>query len=103
MQKEEIMKNGIPTKKMIMLKQRRGGRGDHRHLILYQGDAFVIYCDTNLWNFTRLGKISDVTGEELKEILGNGDVTVVLSLNGKEQRNGCKTDCWQRPARCIRT
>lgn len=50
-------------------------------LILYQGDAFVIYYDTNSWNFTRLGKIDDVTGEELKEILGNGDVTVVLSLN----------------------
>lgn len=50
-------------------------------LILYQGDAFVIYYDTNSWNFTRLGKIDGVTGEELKEILGNGDVTVVLSLN----------------------
>ena len=50
-------------------------------LILYQGDAFVIFYDTNSWNFTRLGKIDDVTGEELKEILGNGDVTVVLSLN----------------------
>lgn len=50
-------------------------------LILYQGDAFVIYYDTNSWNFTKLGKIDDVTGEELKEILGSGDVTVVLSLN----------------------
>ena len=50
-------------------------------LILYQGDAFVIYYDTNSWNFTRLGKIDDGTGEELKEIHGNGDVTVVLSLN----------------------
>lgn len=39
-------------------------------LILYQGDAFVIYYDTNSWNFTRLGKIDGVTGEELKEILG---------------------------------
>ncbi len=59
-------------------KQIRTQAGD---LILYQGDAFVIYYDTNSWNFTRLGKIDDVTSEELKEILGNGDVTVVLSLN----------------------
>lgn len=50
-------------------------------LILYQGNAFVIYYAQNSWNFTRLGKINDVTQEELKESLGNGDVKVVLSLD----------------------
>lgn len=49
-------------------------------LILYQGNAFVIYYAPNSWNFTRLGKIEGYTGQELKEILGNGNVTVVLSL-----------------------
>ena len=49
-------------------------------LILYMGNAFVIYYAPNSWNFTRLGKIQNVTGDELKEILGDGDVTVVLSL-----------------------
>jgi flavodoxin len=49
-------------------------------LILYQGNQFVIYYDTNSWNFTRLGKIKDVTQEELKTILGTGNVTAVLSL-----------------------
>lgn len=49
-------------------------------LILYQGNAFVIYYEPNSWNFTRLGKINDVTQEELKEVLGNGDVEVTLSL-----------------------
>lgn len=49
-------------------------------LILYQGNAFVIYYDTNTWDFTRIGKINDVTQEELKEALGSGDVTVMLSL-----------------------
>lgn len=49
-------------------------------IILYQGNSLVIYYDTNSWNFTRLGKINDVTQEELKEALGNGDVTVTLSL-----------------------
>lgn len=49
-------------------------------LILYQGDSFVIYYDTNSWSLTRLGKMKDITKEELKDILGNGDVTVVLSL-----------------------
>ena len=50
-------------------------------LILYLGKRFVIYYDHNEWDFTRLGKIRDVSGEELKEILGPDDVTVVLSMN----------------------
>lgn len=50
-------------------------------LILYHGSAFVIYYESNSWNFTRIGKINDVTKEELKEALGIGNVTVTLSLN----------------------
>ncbi len=49
-------------------------------LILYQGNSFVIYYDTNSWSLTRLGKIDNITKSELKDILGTGDVTVVLSL-----------------------
>ncbi len=49
-------------------------------LILYQGNSFVIYYDTNSWNFTRLGKIKDISADELKNILGDGDVTVTLFL-----------------------
>ena len=48
-------------------------------LILYQGNNFVIYYDTNTWNFTRLGKIDGISKAELKELLGNGNVTVTLS------------------------
>jgi hypothetical protein len=49
-------------------------------IILYQGSAFVIYYAPNSWNFTRLGKIKNVSAEELKEILGDGSVTITLSL-----------------------
>ena len=49
-------------------------------LILYQGNRFVIYYDTNTWAFTRLGKIEGVTAQELRAILGEGDVTAILSL-----------------------
>ncbi len=52
-------------------------------IILYQGSALVIYYAPNSWNFTRLGKIDDITQEELKAILGEGDVTVILSLPRK--------------------
>ncbi len=63
------------------------GPGD---IILYMGDSLVIYYDTNSWNFTRLGKIQDVTQAELKEILGGGNVTVTLSL-GEERTSGEQT------------
>jgi hypothetical protein len=53
------------------------GPGD---IILFQGNALVIYYAANSWNFTRLGKIDDVTAEELREILGDGNVTITLSL-----------------------
>ena len=49
-------------------------------VILYQGNQFTVYYDTNSWRFTRLGKVQGVTADELKAILGDGDVTMVLSL-----------------------
>lgn len=49
-------------------------------IILYQGRSFVIYYGTNSWSLTRLGKINDISSDDLKEILGNGDVEVTLSL-----------------------
>lgn len=51
-------------------------------VILYQGDKITVYYDTNTWNFTRLGKVQGVSADELREILGEGDVTMVLSLDG---------------------
>ncbi len=53
---------------------------DAGDLILYQGNSFVIYYDTNSWNFTRLGKINNTTKQELRDILGSGSVTAVLSV-----------------------
>lgn len=49
-------------------------------IILYQGNQITIYYAQNSWSFTRLGKISDITAQQLKEILGAGDVSVTLSL-----------------------
>ena len=54
---------------------------DFGDLILYQGNQFVLYYDKNSWTFTRLGYLdSDITKEELKNILGEGNVTVTISL-----------------------
>ena len=57
-------------------------------LILYQGNALVIYYAPNTWTFTRLGKINDVTQAELKAALGEGDVTVTLSLTNTGNTGG---------------
>jgi len=49
-------------------------------IILYQGRTFVIYYDTNSWSLTPIGKMDNVDAENLRAALGNGDVTVTLSL-----------------------
>ena len=49
-------------------------------IILYQGKQIAVYYDTNSWNFTRLGKVDEVTQAELKRILGKGDVTAVFEI-----------------------
>ncbi|MDO5336332.1 MAG: cyclophilin-like fold protein [Eubacteriales bacterium] len=53
------------------------GPGD---IILYLGDSLVIYYDTNSWDFTRIGKINDVTQEELLAAMGSGNVSVTFEL-----------------------
>lgn len=47
-------------------------------IVLYQGNQIVIFYGSNSWSYTRLGKIDDLTVWE--EALGNGTVTVTLSL-----------------------
>lgn len=49
--------------------------------VLYQGNQLVVFYGSNSWSYTRLGKIDNITQAELQEILGDGDVTITLSLN----------------------
>lgn len=49
-------------------------------VILYQGSSITIYYGTNTWNFTRLGRVENITKEELLQALGQGDVQVTFSL-----------------------
>ena len=55
-------------------------------IILYQGSSFVIYYGTNSWSLTRLGHIDDADEDQLCELLGDGAVTVTLSLETAEAR-----------------
>ena len=49
-------------------------------IMLYQGNQVVMFYGTNAWAYTRLGKITGKTQDELKAILGSGDVTAVFAL-----------------------
>jgi len=50
-------------------------------IILFQGRTFVIYYNTNSWSLTPIAKIDDVDAEVLRAALGDGDVTVTLSID----------------------
>ena len=47
-------------------------------IVLYAGDQIVVFYGSNSWAYTRLGRITDQSPEQMKELLGNGDVTLML-------------------------
>lgn len=49
-------------------------------VILSEGNLLVIYYAPNTWNFTRLGKVRNLSEPELKKVLGTGNITATLSL-----------------------
>ena len=49
-------------------------------VILYQGNNICLYYGTNTWNFTKIGEVINVDGNELKSVLGDGNVTLTLKL-----------------------
>ena len=49
-------------------------------IMLYQGNQMVIFYVSNSWSYTRLGKIDGATSDSLRQFLGNGDITMTLSL-----------------------
>ena len=50
-------------------------------IVLYQGNQISLFYNSNSWSYTKLGSIQNVSSNELKSILGSGDVTLVLSLD----------------------
>ena len=52
-------------------------------LILHQGENLCIYYDTNSWNFTRIGKLDNMTQSDIKTWVnaGGDNVSVTLSIS----------------------
>ena len=48
-------------------------------IVLYSSNQMVVFYGSNSWAYTCLGKITDRTPEEMRDLLGNGDVTVRLT------------------------
>ena len=49
-------------------------------IMLYQENQITIFYGSNSWSYTRLGRIENISQDELKNTFGDGDVTVTLSL-----------------------
>ena len=49
-------------------------------IVLYTGSSIVIFYGSNTWDYTRLGKITGRTKEQLADMLGKGDVEISLSM-----------------------
>ena len=91
---EELLKKGpltIPMKDYAHM-EKFGDLGvrlprNDRHIttkagdvILSEGNLLVIYYAPNTWNFTRLGRVINMTEKELKKTLWKGNITATLTL-----------------------
>lgn len=50
-------------------------------VILSDGNLLVLYYAPNTWRFTRLGKMHACSPEELRALLGSGNITATLRID----------------------
>ena len=55
-------------------------------IVLYTGSQIVVFYGSNSWAYTRLGHITDQSAEDMKNLLGNGDVTITIGLEDEVKR-----------------
>jgi hypothetical protein len=51
-------------------------------IVLYSGNQIVIFYGSNSWAYTRLGHITDRDDAGMAALLGNGNVTITISMEG---------------------
>ncbi len=49
-------------------------------IVLFQGNQISLFYNSNSWSYTKLGKVQNVSEAELKNTLGSGNVTLILSI-----------------------
>lgn len=50
-------------------------------IVLYSGDQIVVFYGSNSWSYTRLGKIQNMSEDDLTSLLGSNDVTITISID----------------------
>ena len=50
-------------------------------IVLYQGNQLSLFYGENSWSYTRLGHVKDMDGTQLQEVLGDGDISVILRVD----------------------
>lgn len=73
-------------------------------LILYLGSNLCIYYDENSWNFSRLGKLDNMTQDEIKSFVkaGGENVMVTLSLEGNASVKTINSvDSKRKSSKCL--
>ena len=50
-------------------------------IVLYQGNQVSLLYGENAWSYTKLGHVKGMSGEELHELLGDGDVEVTFKID----------------------
>ena len=49
-------------------------------IVLYTGNQIVVFYGSNSWSYTRLGHIIDKTATQMKDLLGNENVAIEISI-----------------------
>ena len=49
-------------------------------IVLYSGNQIVVFYGSNSWAYSRLGRITNMSAEDMTNLLANGDVVITLSL-----------------------
>ena len=49
-------------------------------IVLYSGNQIVVFYGSNSWSYTRLGHIIDKTATQMKDLLGNDNVAIEISI-----------------------
>lgn len=50
-------------------------------IVLYSGNAIVLFYGSNTWTYTKLGHIEGLSADGLKELLSSDQTTVILSIS----------------------
>ena len=53
-------------------------------IVLYSSNQIVVFYGSNSWAYTRLGHITDQDAAGMTDLLGNGNVTITISMEDAE-------------------